>query len=180
MILKLPPHTSHLLQPMDLTVFKPLKLKFDELLIAWQRKKYGVRASKAVFSTSISQAWRQLNRTNIISGFKKAGIVPFSDKVIPDEKYDPEALETFRSAPTSSISQSSQSLSVQDACVQVNSSSAGGSFEKILLQHVKQNTVTTRAKRRKICSGAEIVTSSDAVQTLKNAKKAAKTPARKR
>lgn len=27
-ILKLPPHTSHVLQPMDLTVFKPLKLMY--------------------------------------------------------------------------------------------------------------------------------------------------------
>jgi hypothetical protein len=37
-ILKLPPHTSHVLQPMDLCVFRPLKLKWDEEIIKCQRK----------------------------------------------------------------------------------------------------------------------------------------------
>ncbi|KAF2888708.1 hypothetical protein ILUMI_17465 [Ignelater luminosus] len=32
-ILKLPRHTSHLLQPMDFSVFKPLKYKYDETVI---------------------------------------------------------------------------------------------------------------------------------------------------
>ena len=39
-ILKLPPHNSHVLQPMDLSVFSPLKLMWDEDKIRWQRRNY--------------------------------------------------------------------------------------------------------------------------------------------
>ena len=41
-ILKLPPHTTHILQPLDVVAFKPLKTKWDELLVNWQRHHYGV------------------------------------------------------------------------------------------------------------------------------------------
>ena len=39
-ILKLPLHTSHVLQPVELTVFRPLKLKWDEEIIKWQHRNY--------------------------------------------------------------------------------------------------------------------------------------------
>jgi hypothetical protein len=39
-ILKLPPRTNHVLQPMDLCVFRPLKLLWDEEIIKWQRRNY--------------------------------------------------------------------------------------------------------------------------------------------
>lgn len=183
-ILKLPPHTSHLLQPMDLSVFKSLKQRYDELLIAWQRKNYGVKASKSVFSTLISQAWNQFDKTNIISGFKKAGIFPFSDKVIPDEKYEPGALERFnrlQRATTSATNELTCQVNIQHASVQVeNASAADGSFEKVLLEYVKQSSSASKEKRRKICAGAEVITSSDALETLKNSKKTIKDSAKKR
>lgn len=37
-ILKLPPHTSHILQPLDLSVFKSPKTRWDAKLVEWQRK----------------------------------------------------------------------------------------------------------------------------------------------
>lgn len=42
-ILKLPPHTSHLLQPLDLSVFRSLKGTWDEKLIAWQKRNIGIK-----------------------------------------------------------------------------------------------------------------------------------------
>lgn len=173
-ILKLPPHTSHLLQPMDLSVFKSLKHKYDEKLIAWQRKNYGVKASKSVFSSLISRSWTQFDKTNIISGFKKAGIFPFSDKVIPDEKYEPGALERFKRfqhASALAVEQSSLRENVEDTSVQADkASSADGSFEQILLEHVKQNSTASKEKRRKVCPGAEVITSAEALQTVKKSK----------
>lgn len=40
-IFKLPPRSSHLLQPLDLAVFHSAKLKWEELLVKCWRKKYG-------------------------------------------------------------------------------------------------------------------------------------------
>lgn len=37
-ILKLPPHSSHLLQPMDLAVFKSLKSSWNQKLTRFQRQ----------------------------------------------------------------------------------------------------------------------------------------------
>jgi len=40
-ILLLPPHSSHLLQPMDLAVFKSVKTTWDQRLCTWNRHHYG-------------------------------------------------------------------------------------------------------------------------------------------
>jgi len=42
LILKLPPHASHVLQPTNLRVYRPLELKWDEEIIKWQRRKYSL------------------------------------------------------------------------------------------------------------------------------------------
>lgn len=97
-ILKLPSHTSHLLQPMDLTVFKPLKMSYDKAVIAWQRKHYGIKMPKSVFSSIISRVWKDLDRTILQSGFRKSGIYPFCDSVIPSETYDVHTWRRFQSA----------------------------------------------------------------------------------
>ncbi|XP_072398087.1 uncharacterized protein [Diabrotica undecimpunctata] len=64
-ILKLLPHTSHLLQPMDLAVFKPLKQMYDEARIKWQRRNYGTKLPKSIFSSIISQVLKELSLNHI-------------------------------------------------------------------------------------------------------------------
>jgi hypothetical protein len=51
-ILKLSPHTRHVLQPMDPSVFRPLILPWVEELFKWHRKNYGstVTALSTYFS----------------------------------------------------------------------------------------------------------------------------------
>jgi len=40
LFLKLPPQASHVLQPTNLSVYWPLELKLDEVIIKWQRGNY--------------------------------------------------------------------------------------------------------------------------------------------
>lgn len=40
-ILKLPPHTTHLLQPFDIAVFRFIKARCDQKLVKWQRYNIG-------------------------------------------------------------------------------------------------------------------------------------------
>lgn len=95
-ILKLPPHSSHLIQPLDLCVMKSLKLRWDANLTTWQRHHIGMKLPKNEFSKMIGELWSQTNKDVIQNGFKKGGIVPFNEKVIPEENYDPNALQRWK------------------------------------------------------------------------------------
>ncbi|CAG4987045.1 unnamed protein product [Parnassius apollo] len=90
-ILKLPPHTSHLLQPLDIAVFKSFKSIWDAKLVEWQRRNVGTKMPKKVFAQVLADTWRETNPNIIKSGFRKAGIFPFNAHVIPVDKYDPDA-----------------------------------------------------------------------------------------
>jgi len=56
--LNLPPYTSHL-QLMDHTVFRPLKLKWDEEIIKWQHRNYARKLPKSTFSSIILKIWEK-------------------------------------------------------------------------------------------------------------------------
>lgn len=94
-ILKLPPHTSHLLQPLDLAVFKSLKDTWDKELVVWQRRNMGHKIPKKKFSELLGSVWKNLSPDVIKNGFKKAGIAPVDRNVIPIEKFDPESLTRY-------------------------------------------------------------------------------------
>ncbi|KAH1016019.1 hypothetical protein HUJ04_007306 [Dendroctonus ponderosae] len=97
-ILKLPPHTSYVLQPLDLSVFKPLKTCWDAKLVKWHRKNIGVRLPKREFSRMIGDVWSDLYPNIIINGFKKAGIHPLSRNVVPDSIYRATDLKRWNDA----------------------------------------------------------------------------------
>lgn len=212
-ILKLPAHTSHLLQPMDLSVFKPLKQQYDEAIIKWQRKNYGKKLPKSVFSTIISQVWKELSEEVIKNGFRKAGIFPFCDSVIPKDKFDIEVLNKFNrlrnSNNDSTMTDGDENLNPScskfirqeqdnnqqnetdahpeqhnlplNICKSIGMQDSGSeretrsfpdekSFEMFLLEHIKQTPLTLNKKRKKICPGSEVITSSDYLQKMKEQK----------
>lgn len=51
-IIKLPPHTSHILQPLDVSVFKGVKSKWDSNLAEWSRHNYGKLLPKSASLTT--------------------------------------------------------------------------------------------------------------------------------
>lgn len=94
-IIKLPPHSSHLLQPLDLAVFKPFKDKWDSAMVKWQRSNYGQKLSKKEFSVLVGQIWKSMESLTIMNGFKKGGIYPMNRDVIPEHKFDPVAFKRW-------------------------------------------------------------------------------------
>lgn len=206
-IVKLPPHSSHLLQPMDLCVFKPLKMAWDAQLIKWQRQNYGTKLPKPMFCTIISKIWSQINPAILIKGFEKGGLHPFNNEVIPAENYDPEAykrwcdsncknnnpeevaqptlrqtLEERLNLPSTStaapvtvavIPQISSANSINPEMPSTSSEQPNSpfnhskSFENILLQQLKRTPIPAKSSRKRICTGAEVITSLEAVVKLK-------------
>ncbi|XP_054709313.1 uncharacterized protein LOC129219018 [Uloborus diversus] len=85
-IVTFPSHTSHLLQPLDVAVYWPLKLAWQKHLRQFQEgnplRRPGRFDFHGMFSPAILEAF---SRENIISAFCKAGVFPLNKMKIPDE-----------------------------------------------------------------------------------------------
>jgi len=87
-IIELPAHTSHWLQPCDRTVFGPFKRAYrnacDELMSMFP----GTLVSRSTFCGLLKRAWEEaVTSANIQSGFRACGLYPFSPDSIPPEAF---------------------------------------------------------------------------------------------
>ena len=79
----LPPHTTHESQPLDASVFKPLKSHWHEACHTFVEQNPGKSITKYNFSKLLNTAWGKTMSPNIISsGFKRTGIYPFNPDAI--------------------------------------------------------------------------------------------------
>ena len=85
LLMILPSHTTHRLQPLDVSLFAPLARYYTNGLNAMMNNSLGtVSMSKRAFWSIFWPAWQQaFTAKNIASGFKRTGIFPFdSDAVL--------------------------------------------------------------------------------------------------
>lgn len=179
-IMKLPAHTSHLLQPLDLAVFKSLKTIWDKNLVKYQRQNVGVKLHKKAFAEMFAETWNQTSPKVIQSGFKKGGIYPFNAGVIPEGKFDPAALKRWkvREAKKKALKPLKQLcletinnvVIFPTAACQIqsvanceaehpDSSVPKSTFEDLLLQKLKYHPQTSgKATRKRVAPGAEVIT----------------------
>lgn len=186
-IIKLPPHTSHVLQPLDLSVFRPFKLKWDEKLISWQRQHQGQKLPKKIFSEYLCDTWKSVSPEVIKGGFRKGGIFPFNKNVIPEEAFPPEALKRWIDFKTNGNIEESMaktySMAVDESSVADDIAVAATSneipveqpcastFENLLLSVVRQAPKPDQSKKSRICPGSELLTSDEALNRLKEKNK---------
>ncbi|KAJ8882658.1 hypothetical protein PR048_014470 [Dryococelus australis] len=87
-ILILPPHSSHILQPLDLSVMKSLKTHYNAELVELQKHSLGQKLSRKEFVKLLITLWQELDLNIIKSGFRKGGIYPFNRDIIPEKRFD--------------------------------------------------------------------------------------------
>ena len=75
-IICLPPNCSHALQPLDVGVFKNLKMEWKKTLNQWFRESRLSSVDKAVFPGLLNCLWHTLSAYNAVAGFRGSGIVP--------------------------------------------------------------------------------------------------------
>ena len=87
-ILSLPSHCTHRLQPLDVAFFKSLNAFYDQATATWLRQHPGRPVTELevgeLFGTAYGKA---ATVQNAQSGFKKSGIYPFDRNIFTDEDF---------------------------------------------------------------------------------------------
>ena len=99
-LLCLPSHTSHILQPLDVGVFKSLKSFFSKGCRQYMAKNPGCVITQDVLASVVGIAIAQSHTPlNILGGFKKTGIYPFNPGEVSDRQLAPSKALKKPSAP---------------------------------------------------------------------------------
>lgn len=180
-LVKLPAHTTSELQPLDKVLFRPLKLRYNHVLIEWQKKHYGMTVKKADVGELVGEAWCALTEENIKKGFRATGLFDVTKEfpVNPQcvESRFPEAsLAAYKERPEyTKLMETCKIVSLQP-CAQAHIAEPGPSslrtspcctFESLLLEKITRPApVSSRADKS---SGAHI-TDVDFLQVLEKKK----------
>jgi hypothetical protein len=123
LMITFPPHCSHKLQPLDRSVFGPMKGYFNSFATNWMRdnpaKPMTINDIAGLVGKSFPLA---TTPCNIMSGFRVSGLVPFNRFIFENDHDFAPSFVTDRPAPTLDNNQpqlSQQTSPVVDA-VQVN------------------------------------------------------------
>ena len=89
----LPPHTTHALQPLDVSVFKSLKDHYSKSVRSLTLARKNFVVTKREFARIIKSPFeRAFSIPNIKAGFAKCGVYPFNRNAVPIMKMMPSSL----------------------------------------------------------------------------------------
>ncbi|XP_066526699.1 uncharacterized protein [Hoplias malabaricus] len=89
-LLCLPPHCSHVLQPLDVGFFGPLKAEFAKMASNLCHFKNSYIVNKTVFAKVFCHPYQQLkDRDIVVEGFRKCGIFPLNPHAVDSSRLMP-------------------------------------------------------------------------------------------
>ena len=89
----LPPHSSHVTQPLDVAIFGPFKAMYYSECQAYMRRNPGANVSKYQIAELTAKPYlKALAAENLISAFRRTGIHPFNNKAIPGSEVAPSVI----------------------------------------------------------------------------------------
>ncbi|XP_044761182.1 tigger transposable element-derived protein 6-like [Coccinella septempunctata] len=87
-LLCLPPHSTHYLQPLDRAFFKSLKTFYYQACKEWMQNHPGRKLGRPQFGELLTKSWgKSASAGNAMSGFRATGIFPWNPDAIPDYAY---------------------------------------------------------------------------------------------
>ena len=97
------PHTTHEMQPMDTSVFGPLKAHWKNACHEFMQNNPGKVVTKYQFSPLLNQAWlKTMTPSVIINGFRYCGVYPLNSQAIFDRCETVSGFTAPNSAPSCS------------------------------------------------------------------------------
>ena len=103
-MLTFPPHCSHRLQPLDVSVFGPFKAALKASFNAWLNNHPGERISiHEVAGLSRKPYMETFKAVNICSGFRKAGIFPYNPELFTAKDFLPSYATDINPVPVPSV-----------------------------------------------------------------------------
>ena len=100
----IPPHSSHLLQPLDIGCFSPLKKAYNSLAHSYMKENPGKIVNRYVMTSLICKAYASaMTPSNTRQSFEKTGIYPFNPK-------KPITPKTFKPSEATGTSKSTTAL----------------------------------------------------------------------
>lgn len=138
-----------------------------DVLIDWQRHNEGRKISKKKFSSLVG---KETKSEIIVNGFKKAGITPFDPNVVAKEQYDPLSYKRWeKHQHTNDTEFDPDDNNDQPGCSTegAHNKETTRSFEELLLSTVKQTAAPSVTRKRKVGTGAEVITSDEVYRRLK-------------
>ena len=97
-LLCLPPHTTHKLQPLDVSFFKSFNHHYDKAIENWLRSHPGRVVTIYQIPHLINEAFGKSAVVGIAhNGFRRTGIYPFNDSIFRDDEFvcESEPLDNF-------------------------------------------------------------------------------------
>ena len=89
-MLSLPPHTTHRLQPLDVAFFKPLQTYYDQFIARWLRQHPGRTFTEYQVGEAFTEAYGKAATVAIAShGFEKCGIWPYNRDIFGEHDFAP-------------------------------------------------------------------------------------------
>lgn len=87
-MLTLPPHCSHVLQPLDISVFSSFKEKYNVACNDWLLSNPGKILNIYHTASLVGKVYQSsVTPSNITSGFKKPDIYPYNSEPFTEEDY---------------------------------------------------------------------------------------------
>lgn len=171
----LPPHTTHWTQPLDRSVFGPLKKAYYKHCESFLKQNPGRQISRYDFCGIFSHAYSEkMNMVNIFGGFRGTGIFPFNPLAIPTEAFGPSKTSSLASVPSSTAIEEVENSSPENIHVgqstQVLSPSCSSSTVAERMAEVLQlPTVVKEPAQRKTkrVLGARCLTENEFVSELR-------------
>lgn len=183
-----PPHMTHILQPLDVSVYHPVKHYWTKVLKDFKLESMGENVSKSVFPSLIRKLWEgSFKPSHIVSAFCAAGLHPLDRAVVLGKItasvpfHEPSAGSSSSTAPStsSSLSQSASSSSTTTLALQATGTIIKGKctncgvaltpmlhFEKLLQKKNAEKGTQKKRKRVKSNYYREAMTSNEAIERL--------------
>ena len=96
----LPPNTTHILQPLDVGVFGPVKSAWRKILKQYKVRTRAANVTKDIFPSLLKELWeKSIKPEHLRGGFKSAGLAPFNPDAISQDRLSPSLVTSSGTPP---------------------------------------------------------------------------------